>query len=114
MAGRKPGGVKTGGRVAGTPNRKTQTLLETCEAKGLYPFEAMVDIALSETDNKLKFEFLEKLSQYLFPKRRPSEFNPTEDYKKLSATERKLLALQEVEEADKEIEREHGKNITTT
>jgi len=46
-AGRKPGTPKTGGRKAGTLNRKTQEISELLESRGHNPIEAMVQI---ETD----------------------------------------------------------------
>jgi hypothetical protein len=40
-------GHKTGGRVAGTPNRKTQEVAELLESLNCNPIEEMVQIAQS-------------------------------------------------------------------
>lgn len=42
MAGRKPGGPKTGGRKAGTANKKTVEAQEIADRNGINPFEILV------------------------------------------------------------------------
>ncbi len=69
------GGAKTGGRQKGTPNKKTEGLLEICERKGISPFEAMVDLALSASDDAVKFGVLKELCTYLYPKRKAVELS---------------------------------------
>jgi len=48
-------GHKTGGRKAGTPNRKTQEIGELLESPGHNPIEAMVQIA-TDRNASLSFE----------------------------------------------------------
>lgn len=45
MAGRKPGGQKTGGRVAGTANKKTIEVQEIAKNLGVNPFEILLYFA---------------------------------------------------------------------
>ena len=74
------GTKKTGGRKAGTPNRKTQELSELAKSLGVNPFEIM--LLFSKGDHKklgLKFPIAPEVmlqaarsaSEYLFPKRKP-------------------------------------------
>ena len=42
-------GHKTGGRVAGTPNRKTQEISALLESLGCNPIEGMAQIAMNES-----------------------------------------------------------------
>ena len=60
------------GRKAGTPNKKTQTLIEKCEAKGLDIWDAMLELAL-EASGTDKFKMLSEMAQYVFPKRKALE-----------------------------------------
>jgi hypothetical protein len=79
-AGRKPGTPKTGGRKAGTPNRKTQEISELLESLGHNPIEAMVRIA---TDPEASLEFRGRmnaeLAQYVYPKRKAVEVTGDQD-----------------------------------
>lgn len=61
------------GRKAGTPNKDTQDIIAICEAKGLNVFEAMVEIAASETIKDKKFDKLIRLAEYIYPKRKSLE-----------------------------------------
>lgn len=66
----KPGQLKPAGsgRVKGTPNRKTQTLQEMCEKRGIEPFEALIEIAKTALDDGLKFKAVSELCSYVYPK----------------------------------------------
>lgn len=91
MSRPKPGEKTEGsGRKPGTPNKSTQDLMAICEARGLNVFEAMVILAIEETDSTKKFDRLEKISKYLYPQRKAIEHSSDEkgfriiieDYKK--------------------------------
>jgi hypothetical protein len=43
-------GRKTGGRVAGTPNRRTIEVIERLESLGCDPIEGMAKIAMDEAN----------------------------------------------------------------
>jgi len=81
MAGRKPGASKTGGRKAGTPNKKTTELLDKIEAfckergiEGYDPVIQMVEIANhDEADLPLKLNAAKEVAQYIHPKRKALE-----------------------------------------
>lgn len=69
----KPGHKKVGGRVAGKPNKSTQSLMEKCEAKGVDVFELMLEYATEPCEPALRFQALKELCQYLYPKRKALE-----------------------------------------
>ena len=49
-------GKKTGGRTKGTPNRKTQEIVEKAEASGLMPLDFMLSVLRDERqtfDNRM-------------------------------------------------------------
>jgi hypothetical protein len=67
-------GHKTGGRKAGTPNRKTQEIGELLESLGHNPIEAMVQIATDpEASLELRGRMNAELAQYVYPKRKAVE-----------------------------------------
>jgi len=67
-------GYKSGGRVAGTPNRKTQEISELLESLGCYPIEGMARIAMDEKQTpELRGRMYAELAQYLYPKRKAVE-----------------------------------------
>lgn len=65
-------GKKTGGRTAGTPNKKTQSLLQMCDELNFNPFKAMLKIAADDTHDQQGF-MLKEVCQYLYPKRKSLE-----------------------------------------
>jgi hypothetical protein len=67
-------GRKTGGRVAGTPNRKTMEVAERLESLRCDPIEGMARIA-EDTENppELRGRMYAELAQYLHPKRKAIE-----------------------------------------
>ncbi len=76
---RPKGLAKTGGRAKGTVNKSTQDLFDICEAQGLKPFEALVR-ALNDIDDPVKkFDSLEKVCQYLYPKRKALELSSDDE-----------------------------------
>jgi hypothetical protein len=67
-------GHKTGGREAGTPNRKTREIGELLESLGHNPIEAMVRIATDpEASLELRGRMNAELAQYVYPKRKAVE-----------------------------------------
>lgn len=80
--GRPKGMAKTGGRKAGTPNRKSMALVERCEAMGIDPFEEMLKMANDPmlVDPHLRFNALKELCQYLYPKRKSIDINADVDW----------------------------------
>ena len=63
-------GHKTGGRVAGTPNRKTQEISALLESLGCNPIEGMARIATNEKHSpELRGRMYAELAQYVYPAR---------------------------------------------
>lgn len=64
-------GAKTGGRIKGTPNRKTADIQELLDGLGCSPIEGMARIANDENvDISIRFSAYRELAQYVAPKRR--------------------------------------------
>ena len=75
---------KTGGRVAGTPNKRTQDLLERLEALGVDPLTGLAEIAKDLTAPlELRAKVMTDLLAYIYPKRKALEMN-TEAQKPVS------------------------------
>ena len=67
-------GRKTGGRVAGTPNKRTQDVIERLEALGCDPIEGMARIAMNEANPpELRGRMFAELAGYVAPKRKAVE-----------------------------------------
>jgi hypothetical protein len=67
-------GHKTGGRTAGTPNRKTQEISALLESLGCNPIEGMARIATNEAHSpELRGRMYAELAQYVYPKRKAVE-----------------------------------------
>lgn len=67
-------GRKTGGRAAGTPNRKTAEIAERLAALGCDPIEGMVRIAEDpKSAPELRGRMFAELAQYVYPKRKAVE-----------------------------------------
>jgi hypothetical protein len=66
-------GKKTGGRQKGGLNKKTLDLMKICEEEGIEPFREMVRQCRLIDDAVERFTALEKICQYLFPKKRAVE-----------------------------------------
>ena len=64
------------GRKAGTPNRRTKTVLELVEASGKCPIQVMLDL-LDDSDPALKLAAAKELAQYCYPKRRHLDVDAT-------------------------------------
>lgn len=64
-------GKKTGGRVAGTPNKRTEDVIARLGALGCDPIEGMARIAMDATSTpELRGRMYAELAQYVAPKRR--------------------------------------------
>ena len=69
-------GRKTGGRVAGTPNRRTVEVIERLEALGCDPIEGMARIAMDMTTPvEVRARMFAELAGYVAPKRKAVEHN---------------------------------------
>lgn len=65
---------KTGGRLAGTPNKRTTELVDRLEALGCDPVQGMAQIAMDlNNPADLRGRMYAELAQYLYPKRRATE-----------------------------------------
>lgn len=63
--------LKTGGRVAGTPNRKTAEVADRLAALGCDPIEGMAKLAMDEcSPPELRGRMYAELAQYIAPKRK--------------------------------------------
>ena len=68
---RTKGLPKTGGRICGTPNKKTALIAEKLAKLGCDPIEGLARIALdSATRVEVKVRCLSELAQYVYPKRK--------------------------------------------
>lgn len=56
------------GRKAGTPNKKTQDLMEKCEKMGIDPFEGLLELSKCD-DPSIKLAALKEVCSFLYPKR---------------------------------------------
>ena len=71
MAGRRPGAAKTGGRQAGTPNKRTLDVIANLEALGCDPIEGMARIAMDQGNSpELRGKMFAELAGYVAPKRK--------------------------------------------
>jgi hypothetical protein len=69
-------GVKTGGRVKGTPNKPTQNISDKLAELDCDPIEGMATIArqaMDENDLILAGSMYKELAQYVAPKRKSIE-----------------------------------------
>jgi hypothetical protein len=68
----RPKGLpKTGGRIRGTPNKTTKSVMEKLEELGCDPIEGLAAIAMNtNTAPELKVRCYSELAQYAYPKRK--------------------------------------------
>ena len=72
-------GRKTGGRVAGTPNKRTQDVIERLALLGCNPIEGMARIAMDEANSpELRGRMYAELAQYVAPNRKAVEHSASE------------------------------------
>lgn len=79
-------GKKTGGRNKGTPNKKTQGLIEICEEEDIDLFRALLSIAKNQSHEK-NFEAIKEACQYVLPKRRSLEHSGSINPKDMETAE---------------------------
>lgn len=73
-------GRKTGGRVAGTPNRKTRDIADLLESLDCDPIRGMARIAMNKkTRPELRGRMFAELAQYVYPKRKAIEHTGATD-----------------------------------
>jgi hypothetical protein len=73
-------GRKTGGRVAGTPNRKTKDVQELLDSLDCDPIEGMARIAMNpKTRLEVRGRMFAELAQYVYPKRKAVEHSGADD-----------------------------------
>ena len=77
----RPRGLpKTGGRVSGTPNKKSHELAEKLEELGCDPIEGLARIAGDPaTKPELKMRCYAELAQYIHPKRKAVDLGSGKD-----------------------------------
>ena len=66
------GSIKTGGRVAGTPNKRTLSLIEKLDSLGIDPVIEIIE-HYSTLEAKEKITVMMNLLPYILPKRKPIE-----------------------------------------
>jgi hypothetical protein len=73
-------GHKSGGRKAGTPNRKTQDISALLDSLGCDPIEGMARIAMNKVHTpELRGRMYAELAQYVYPKRKSVEVSGDQD-----------------------------------
>ena len=106
-------GFKSGGRTKGTPNKKTQEVVERLEALGCDPIEGMARIAMNEANPlELRGRMFAELAGYVAPKRKAIEHSSedgsgeitvrwmTPDVRSLPASELVDHVLQRIADGD--------------
>ena len=72
-------GRKTGGRVAGVPNRRTADVIERLQSLGCDPIEGMARLAMDpDSAPELRGRLFSELAQYVAPKRRALDVAATQ------------------------------------
>lgn len=71
--GFEPGHPKMGGRVKGTPNKRTQLVGEICEEYNFDPIRAMIQLFLDSEDANLKAKLASDVAQYVYTKKKSLE-----------------------------------------
>ncbi len=72
--------IKTGGRVAGTPNKRTLEAMQKLEELDCNPIEGMARIAMDESNSiELRAKMLAELAPYVYPKRKSMDISGNND-----------------------------------
>lgn len=61
------------GRKKGTLNRNTQDLMAKCEARGVDPFDVLLEYIVHPSTMELRLSAVKEICQYLYPKRKALE-----------------------------------------
>jgi len=72
---RPKGTPKTGGRKAGTPNKRTFDATALAERLGYDPLEAMIELARTTRDEGIKVACHRECAKYVYPQRRQTELS---------------------------------------
>lgn len=85
--GRPKGQPKTGGRTAGTPNKKTISFSEELEASGFNLSKAIVNLYNNTDNENIKLHLIELVAKYkvAIPKYKEIEEEPVQDEQSSSA-----------------------------
>jgi hypothetical protein len=62
------GAVKTGGRKAGVPNKRTAEIQRAVEESGITPLEFMLDVMRNSSDEDKRFEAAKAAAPYVHAK----------------------------------------------
>jgi hypothetical protein len=94
MRGKPKGLPKSGGRIKGVPNRKTEELQDKCLRLNIDPFERLLILANHEND-AIALGALKEVCQYLYPKRKALEHSGeiNNPYSEMSYDELKQAVL---------------------
>jgi len=65
------------GRKKGTPNKKTQDLLERCAQRGVDPFEVLLELCQSD-DDAIRLQAAKEACKYIHPQRKAIEMSNPE------------------------------------
>ena len=91
-------GERRGGRTKGTPNKRTQQVMDILNNLDCNPIEGLVkiaNIAMEKQDYALAGSMYKELSQYAFPKRRAvemsAEIKPSIEIEELTDQQRRNL-----------------------
>ncbi|MDN3987022.1 hypothetical protein [Zwartia vadi] len=73
-------GKKTGGRLLGTPNKKTVEIKDRLASMGCDPIQGMADLAMDANNTaELRGRMYAELAQYVAPKRKAVEHSHGEN-----------------------------------
>ena len=69
-------GIKTGGRKAGTPNKRTAEVAERLESLGCDPIEGLARIAMDDANSvEIRLRAYSELAPYVAAKRKAVDLN---------------------------------------
>lgn len=71
--GFKPGHKRVGGRKPGTPNKNSLDLHAKCEAKGIDPFEKLLEYLEFPGEPNIRLQAIKEICKYLYPQRKAIE-----------------------------------------
>lgn len=93
------GHPRYGGRAKGTPNKKTLDLHAKCAAKGIDPFELLLEFC-GEAPMEIRLAALKEICSYLYPKRKAIEHSGeiNNPYLEKSLEELEILVEQKLRE----------------
>lgn len=88
------------GRRKGTPNKKTQNLMEILNSNGFDPAQKLIDLYNRSLDENVQCAVLRELIKYVYPQRKAIEVSGQIDHKLLTRIEElKAMSPEQLEEA---------------